>query len=296
MFDWDDLRYFLEVARTESVSRAALSLRVNHTTVARRIKSLEERLSAQLFEKMPSGYKLTDTGLQLVQAVSRIETECIAIQEQTSGENMDVSGVVSLSLPEGFGSHFIVPRLHAFYEKYPNIQLDVVALPHTLSVSKREAHIAVSLTEPTVGRLISRLLTRFSLHLYAAESYLQRYPPIARIDELSGHNLITPVVSRPENLLIKDLIPEPESNLRLKSINAQLEAVEAGLGVSLLPYFMAAARPHLIPILPQEAVVRRTFWLSMHEDMRHITRVKAVWDWLKDVVRTNQAALHMTEP
>lgn len=291
MFNWDDLRYFLEVVRNESLSQAADKLGVNHTTVARRIKMLEESLSACLFDKRPTGYKLTDTGAQLVKLAHVVETNCISAQEIASGADVATTGTVRLSVPEGFGSHFLVNRLPSFYELYPGVQLDIVALPNALSVSKREAHIAVTLDEPTIGRLIARPLTEYTMQLYGSDDYLAQHPPIQTIEDLKCHQLVANMVSRPDLRFIDEIIPDFETRLRLKSINAQLSAVEAGLGISLLPRYMADHRPNLAVILPDEACIRRTFWLSMHEDMRHVRRIKAVWGWLKDVVASNRQIL-----
>jgi DNA-binding transcriptional LysR family regulator len=296
MFDWNDLRYFIEVTRTKSLSGAAAKLGVNHTTVARRIQALEERLAVRLFDKTPAGYRLTATGAQLLGLAEKVESACIAAQELVAGEDPLHTGVVRLSVPEGFGAHFLAKHLGAFHRLYPRIELEVVALPESLSIAKREAHIAITLMQPSVGRLVARALTNYTLHMYAAREYLERSPPVRRLDDLRRHELITNIVSVPEYHFLAEILPDAAAKLRFKSINAQLSAVEAGLGISLIPVYMAGARPDLCAVLPEQAKVTRTFWMSMHEDMRHVGRVMAVWDWLKALIAENQPAMLGSEP
>jgi DNA-binding transcriptional LysR family regulator len=291
MFNWDDLRSFLAVTRTESLSEAARSVGVNHTTVARRIQALEESLAVRLFDKTPAGYVLTDTGSALLRLAEQVETTCISAQELVTSQNPGLAGTVRLSVPEGFGTHFLVKHLGEICQQYPKIELEIVALPQALSISKREADIAITFLEPTVGRLVVRSLTSFALRIYGTRDYLQRSAPIERLEDLRSHRLISSIFSVPEFRLIEEVLPDAHVSLRFKSINSQLAAVAAGLGVGLLPCFMAASNEDLVAVLPQETKVTRTFWLSMHEDMRHVGRVIAVWEFLKRIVVAQQSVL-----
>jgi DNA-binding transcriptional LysR family regulator len=259
--------------------------------VARRIQALEENLAVRLFDKTPAGYRLTASGAQLLELAERVESACISAQELVAGQDPMLTGVVRLSVPEGFGAHFLAKRLGEFHEAYPGIELEIVALPESLSIAKREAHIAITLQQPSVGRLVARTLTNYTLHLYAARDYLERAGPIRQLDDLKSHDLITNIVSVPEYFFLAEILPDAQAKLRFKSINAQLAAVEAGLGISLIPCYMAGGRDDLSAVLPDQAKVTRTFWMSMHEDMRHVGRVMAVWDWLKELTARNQPAM-----
>jgi DNA-binding transcriptional LysR family regulator len=288
MFDWNDLRFFIEVTRARSLSGAAAKLGVNHTTVARRIQALEESLAVQLFDKTPAGYKLTATGTQLLRLAERVESACISAEELLAGQDPMETGVVRLSVPEGFGAHFLAKRLGEFHKLHPRIELEIVALPEELSISKREAHIAITLTKPSVGRLVARALTNYTLHLYATRTYLRKAPPARSLADLKQHQMITNIVSVPQYDFLAEILSDVQAKLRFKSINAQLSAVEAGLGISLMPRYMAGSRKSLAPVLPEQARVTRTFWMSMHEDMRHVRRVMTVWDWLKALAAAHQ--------
>ena len=300
MFNWDDLRSFIEVTRTKSLSRAANRLGVNHTTVARRIQALEESLGAQLFDKTPSGYMLTDTGRQLLTLAEKVEATCISAQEILAAKNAELTGIVRLSVPEGFGCHFLMKYLGDFYKQYPAIELEIMARRESLSISKREVDIGITFTQPSIGRLVTRELTRFTLRLYAARTYLERSPPVLCLEDLRRHRLIgnidDPVYTLyPDDDFNHDCLNEVVANthigLRVKSSNAQLAAIEAGLGISLLPCYMTAYRDDLAAVLPDEATLACSSWIAMHEDMRHVHRVTAVWNWLKMLVTANQPAL-----
>jgi DNA-binding transcriptional LysR family regulator len=291
MFNWDDLRSFIEVTRTKSLSGAAGKLGVNHTTVARRIQSLEDSLAVQLFDKTPAGYVLTEAGSQLLNLAEQIETTAISAQELVAAQNPKLTGTVRLSVPEGFGSHFLVQRLGDFYKRYPGIDLEVVALPQTLSISKREADIAVTLFQPESGRLVISPLTDYTLRLYGTRAYLKRSPPVRRLDDLRKHRLVGYIedsVDTPHHRCMSKLLPDAHVSLKVKSANAQLAAVDSELGIGLLSCYMAASRKDLTPVAKSEATLTRTFWISMHEDMRDVRRVTVTWDWLKETVAKHQ--------
>lgn len=294
MFDWNDLRFFLEVARARSLSAAARKLGVNHTTVARRVQSLEGSLRTRLFEKTPSGYLLTSTGTDLLKQAEKIESANLAVAESVGGQNAVLTGNVRLGVPEGFGTQFIAPRLKDFYRRYPGIDLELVAGPQFLSISKREVDLAVTLSRPQVGRLIARKLTDYALKLYATRDYLKRHAPIRDVEDLRGHTLIgyiDDLIYAPQLRYLDEILPDARVKLRSSSINAQVAAAESGLGLSVLHCFGASQRKALQVVLREQIAVKRSFWLSMHQDLRHIRRVNAVWEWMLETVAQNQKLL-----
>lgn len=289
-FEWDDIRYFLEVARTESLLAAGTKLGVSHTTVARRIKSLEAGLCAELFEKKPSGYELTETGKYLLSYAQKIETACLLLQEAVPEERSRARSTVRLSVPEGFGCHFLPRHLGRFFAENSDVDLEILAQPQSLSVSKREAHISITLERPTVGRLIARVLTNYALHFYASTDYLEQHPAIHAPEDLKQHDLIVTrhSVDSADMRFSDSIFPTFDARLRFRSINAQLAAVKAGLGISLIPCYMSDARSGLCKVLPDDVRVERTYWICMHEDMRNVHRVRAVWEWLIATVGQEQ--------
>jgi DNA-binding transcriptional LysR family regulator len=287
MFDWNNLRPFLEVVRAKTLTGAAGRLGVDHTTVARRIHALEEALAVRLFERAPSGYTLTAAGQQLVRLAEEVESACVSAEQLVGGASTALSGAVRISVPEGFGARFLPRHLPALCEAHPGLTLEVVALRTPLSISKREADISILLEPPSVGRLVSRPLTTYTMRIYATLGYLEQAPPVRTIEELRKLDIIRNLPQGPEPDPLEEVLPAAHAKLGFVSMNAQMAAVELGLGASLLPCYMAGGTT-LAAVLPDEAVVTRTFWVAMHEDMRQIPRVRIVWEWLKDIVAREQ--------
>jgi DNA-binding transcriptional LysR family regulator len=292
-FDWDSLKAFLAVARTGRLTAAAARLGADHTTVSRRIGALEHALKAKLFDRSPTGYALTGHGEQLLETAEAMESLALAAQGAVGEADLSVSGVVRIGAPEGFGSYFLAPRLAALGERHPDLEIQLVAIPGVLSLSKREADLAISLSPPSEGRLVTRKLTDYRLSLYAAASYLKNRPPIAARADLGGHRFIGYI----EELLYAPELdylqaPDVEICAKLKSSNliAQLRAALAGAGLCVLPDFIAASEPSLVRVLPDKVGLERAFWLVTHADLRDLARVRTVADFLVEEVRLNREA------
>ena len=169
MLDWDDLRLFLAVARSGSFVASGRGLGLNHTTLARRLTALEASLGTRLFDRSPRGVQPTKAGLDLIAHAERIEEEVLAAGRSVEGQDATVSGVVRLATTESFGTHFIAPRVHLLHAAHPGIELELVPESRTVSLSKREADIAISLNRPDTGRLQAARLVDYRIGLYASE-------------------------------------------------------------------------------------------------------------------------------
>src|SRR5690606_22532462 len=142
-FTWDDLQYFLAVARTGQLSTAARQLRTSHVTVLRRIDRLEQALSTKLFERNPRGYLLTPIGERLVMSAEVMEREAMKFQTEATGNMAALSGVVRLSTLEGFGNFFLADRLPVLAQSYPSLFVEVVTIQQIMSLSRREAELSI---------------------------------------------------------------------------------------------------------------------------------------------------------
>jgi DNA-binding transcriptional LysR family regulator len=298
-FDWDDLRYFLAVARTGRLTAAAQRMTTDHATVSRRVKALEGRLGAALFTRSPRGYALTEQGEALLRHAEAIESTAARIHNDIAGERFSLSGAVRIGAPDGFGAFFLAPRLGRLASQHPELELQLVAMPRVFSLSKREADIAIVLSRPERGRLISRCLTDYSLHLYASRDYLAAHGPVERPEALKDHLLlgyIPELIYTPEldylSLVLADLRP------RVSSVNllAQMRAVEAGTGICVLPDFMARHASGLVPVLPEVVEIRRTFWLMAHADSRDSARVQAAMRFVVEQVEDSREDFLPTRP
>lgn len=290
-FDWNALRDFLALARTGRLTAAAQRLGADHTTVARRIRGLEEALKARLFDKGPSGYALTPHGERLMTAAEAMETLAMAAEAEVKAADLAVSGVVRVGAPEGFGSYFLAPRMAALADRHPELEVQLVAIPGVLSLSKREADVAITLSPPREGRLVTRKLTDYRLALYGAPAYLDARPPIRTRADMGRHRFIGYI----EELLYAPELdymqaPDVDIHVGLKSSNliAQLQACVAGAGLCVLPRFLADARPDLRRVLPDQVGLTRSLWLVTHADLKDLARVRTVTDWILDQVKAER--------
>ncbi len=288
MFDWNDLTYFLQMSRLGRLADAAQRLKVDQTTVSRRIAALESSLGTRLFEKSPRGHVLTEAGRRLLVHAEKIEASSISLYQDLSGGDAELTGAVRLATPEAFGAHFLVPLLPEFHASHPKIELELVSETRRTSLSKREADLAVTLGRPDSGRLVGQKLTTYRLQLYAAPAYLASHPPIATIADLREQSFVSYIddlLTLPELRVLPTLVRDPNIVFRSTSIAAQQRAAMAGMGIALLQCFSVAPHHSLVPVLPQQVAVEREYWLLVHEDFRQIARVDAVCRFLTDVTR-----------
>jgi DNA-binding transcriptional LysR family regulator len=294
MFNWDDLRFFLELARKGRLISAARRLHVDHTTVSRRIAQLEEAMDARLFDKSPQGYKLTEAGRRLLPYAEAMEAQSITVYKDISGKDAQLTGTVRLATTEALGSQVIARHLPEFRARHPGIELELIAETRRLSLSKREADIAITLSRPDSGRLVAKKLGTYNLGLYGSPKYLAAAPPIRRLEDLQHHafiGYIDDLLQMPELRFMESIVKEPNLVFRSSNMMAQYNACIEGVGLGLLHAFMAAFDPRLTIILPDEITVTRELWLVVHEDLRHVARVDAVCEFLTDLVRRTQPVL-----
>ncbi|MFD1711160.1 LysR family transcriptional regulator [Ottowia sp. GY511] len=294
--DWDNLRYFLELAHTGTLAAAARRTGVEHTTVARRIHALEKQMGTPLFAREATGHRLTEAGRQLLPAV---EAMAGAVQgvERAAPANAAASGpsgLVRVGATEGFGTQILAPHLARLTLQHPGLSIDLLALPRMLHLSRREADIVISLERPKRGSVIVTKLADYTLRLYGQREYLARRPLVAKREDLRHHAFISYVddlLFTKELQFLDQLYPPERFALRSTSVTAQYEAVRAGAGLAVLPAFLADRDPILARVLPGEAEFTRTFWMSMPAEAKHLARMQAVWGFLKEVGASETATL-----
>ncbi|MCT2559703.1 LysR family transcriptional regulator [Tsuneonella sp. YG55] len=281
--DWSDLQVFLAIAQTGGLGRAGAALRVDATTVGRRLRRLEARVGANLFEQTREGQVLTDAGEALLLRVERMSRAAAEIGEGTQGRPAKVSGTLRISVAEGFGSWVLARHLPDFARAHPGLTVDLVANSGFLSMSKREADIAVMLSRPKAGPIIAGKLSDYALGLYASQTYLAAAgTPQRGADLLAGHSLIgyiPDLLYAPELRYLDEIHPGPTPRLRSSSINAQHQLIAGGAGIGVLPCFIGNADPSLSPVLPDKRIFR-AFWMVTHKDTHQLARVQAGKDWI----------------
>jgi len=262
--NWDDIKVFLAVSRRRKLSSAAADLRLDETTVSRRLKRLEEDLGHTLFERVRSGHELTVHGNRLLAHAEQIESETEAISPAKRKSRNEPTGTLRISVAEGFGAQVLAPVLGQFTTLYPEIDIELVSGSGFLSLSKREADVAIGLTRSKSKRIISQSLTTYGLHLYGSREYLASNTPIISIDDLADHTLVDYI----DDLLFSDelryfveAIPMVRPKIRSTSIMAQKQLVQAGTGLAILPDFLVD--PEFLKVLPEEIYLTRQFWLRV---------------------------------
>jgi DNA-binding transcriptional LysR family regulator len=293
--NWSDLQVFLAIARSGQMARAASALAMDPTTASRRLRRLEVQLGATLFEQTREGQVLTEAGEALLAKVEAMAQAAQTIAEpglRRSGEQL--TGVLRISASEGFGSWFLAAHVPEFVRAHPALSLDLVANSGFLSLSKREADIAVMLSRPKAGPLIARKLSDYALRLYAQRSYLQAAgDPRSPSDLLRGHRLvgyIPDLLYAPELRYLDEIQPQLAPSLRSSSINAQHHLIAAGAGIGVLPCFMGDADPNLVPVMPERRIIR-SFWLATHRDTHQLARIRAGRDWILATVQLHRQTL-----
>ncbi|MFN9579522.1 MAG: LysR family transcriptional regulator [Novosphingobium sp.] len=293
--DWSDLQVFLAIARAGQMGRAGAALGMDPTTTSRRLRRLEAALGETLFEQTREGQVLTEAGERLLAKVEAMAQAATAIGEggPASASGL-LSGTLRISASEGFGSWFLAAHVPDFVRAHPALTLDLVANSGFLSLSNREADIAVMLSRPKAGPVIARKLSDYSLRLYASQGYLALGGmPQAPADLLKGHSLvgyIPDLLYAPELRYLDELQPGLAPTLRSSSINAQHHLIAAGAGIGVLPCFMGDADPALVPVLPDRRITR-SFWLVTHKDTHQLARIRAGRDWILGVVQRHRGQL-----
>jgi len=293
--NWDDLRHFLAVARSGTLSAAAGTLGTDHTTVARRIQRLEDALAAKVFYRSSLGYSLTLAGEKLLPIAEAMETGYLAAAAQSV--HPTVSGIVRIGAPDGFGTWFLAPRIHKLARLHPKLEIELVVTARAFSLSKREADLVISLTSPEHIRIISRRLTDYRLMVYASREYLDSHPDISGAGAFNDHDFIG---------YIEDMLFTPELNYlaaigtginaRIRSTNliAQVNATLAGGGLCVLPAFIAKSYPTLIPVMPDKSALKRSYYMHIHEDNSKAAHIRAAAAFIATEVTEAQSMFEGT--
>jgi DNA-binding transcriptional LysR family regulator len=287
---WDDLRVFLDVARTGSLTRAARALKVDHSTVSRRLARLEYAVGGTLFERGRSGVTLTDMGVAVLRRAEELAAGIGNLRADLAGSK--AGGTVRLATMEGIASLWLTPRLHGLLERAPELRLELVTSPQQIRVTRREADLFLSFFRPPGRSLSSACLGSFVTQLWASPSYLKRHGVPKSPADLAGHvfvGYIEELVQVDAVRWLEELVPEPTLVFTSNSMIAQLGAARGGVGIVCLPSFSGAAKLGLSQVLPRVAEGRRELWLSVHPDLAGAARIKTVTAFLGELIAADPA-------
>lgn len=291
--DWNDVRFFLETARTGRMNRAAKRLGVSHTTVARHIERIEALLQNRLFESGIDGLTPSEAGAALIPLAEEMEARAVTICDlfQRPGK---LAGRVRVGAPDGFGNAVLARLLPALCAQEPGLTIELVPVPVSHKLWNREVDIAVSLDRPKTGRMVMQRLTDYDLRLFAAPDFVAERGSPPSVDALAGF----PFVGYVDELLYtreldfnRLIHPDIVTRYKAATVQAQLDAVLAGAGLGVLPCFMTSGHD-LIPILPHEIAFTRTYWLLYSEDDRDNARIRRVAAYIRESTQSEAARFH----
>jgi len=266
---WDDLRIFLAVARAGSISGAATRLGVQHSTVSRRLRALEERLGTRLIERKTSGNELTEAGEDLQLSARKIEAEILEFEGARSGEDTGAAGELRVTAINNMASSVLMPVFARFSAAYPDIELHVQVSNKFVRLAERDADIAIRLTNTPLDTLIGTRLTTVASAVYGARAYCARVQAGEAQEKWLGIECCGFHMS-----WTKDACPEHDHNFYVDDTLLTLAALRVGAGLAYLPCFMGDSEPSLVRVRAPEPRHDLGLWLVYHRDLRRTKRVR----------------------
>ena len=274
--DWDDLRLFLAVARTGSLSGAARVLGVTHSTVFRRIGAFEQRMGVRLFDRLPGGYALTAAGEEMRDSVIRIEDEVAALALKVTGQDQRPNGMIRITATDLLAVGVLPRHIAAFRAQWPGIEVEVIVADAVLDLTRREADIALRLGNPGQETLIGRRVARLAFALYATPGLFSQ----TRGDPTHGDWIGYGSAHGPLSRSLTRWWPQMRQVYRTNSIIAAHAAAQTGIGLAALPCVIADCDPALVraAALPEDFML--DLWVLTHEDLRHTARIRIFVDFI----------------
>lgn len=281
--DWDDLRFLLAAARGGSFAAAARRLRVDQATVGRRLRGLCDAMGAPLWERTAGRLSLTAAGQRALRAAERMDEAALHLERTVDAGLPAVDGVLRIGATEALAARVLAPRLPALVERHPALEVVLVTSNEPANLARREADLAVRLFRPVEPALAARRAGVVAFGLYASESYLRRRGRPARA-RLEGHDLLgyeRSLATRSGALAWADELGG-RLVLRASGSSTLLAAAEAGMGIALLPCFLAdpAGLERVVPDLRS-----REIWLTVHGELRGSARARAGMAFLGEALR-----------
>lgn len=281
MFDWNDLKYFLAVARHGSTIAAGKALRTSQSTVHRRLSELETKIGRELTARHSTGYRLTEFGEKLLPLAERVEASIADLEQCVTGEVREEAGIIRMTCPEP-----IIPRLlpiiERFHARHPKIRVEFVTSDRYLDLLKGEADVALR-SGDTEDELIGRKIADSIWAVYASRSYIDRHGRPERIEDLNRHRLVSLDEAMSKHRLVAwigSVAPKATIAARNNSILGLMQAVKSGLGVSALPTPMADQQEDLVRVLDPIPELSRSWRLLAHPDLRRTKRVSLFFDFI----------------
>jgi DNA-binding transcriptional LysR family regulator len=287
--DWDDLRSFLAVIERGSISGAAKFLNVNHSTVLRRLASLEKRLGARLFDRLPKGYEPTAQGEELRNRLQGVSEQIDSAQRSLSRRDLEVAGAIRITTTDTLAHRLLMPYLTEFRALNPAIQMEIAINNSFLNLTRREADIALRPSNTVPENLVGRRVGCLRTAIYAAKKYLNEN---GRKKEWAAHVWVAPdeaLSHLAQAKWMRDNIPQERIVVRIDSLLGMVAAVRDGMGVGLLLCILVKDEPDIVPLAEPINELETDLWILTHPALKGVARVKALSDFLYTRLRANHS-------
>jgi DNA-binding transcriptional LysR family regulator len=283
MFDWNDLKYFIAVARHGSTLAAAKALRTSQSTVHRRLNELERRLGRSLVKRQPTGYRLTEFGTTMLEHAARVEDTVISFERNVAASDQNLTGTVRVTCPEALGYRLMRSNfLDKFNARFPGLQVEFVMSDRFLNLSKGEADIAIRVPPFNDDALVTRKIADQPWAIYASNSYVERQGKITCFEDINDHSVIAfdgSLRNHHAARWLRSVAPKARIAARIDNLPSLLLGVKSGAGLSPLPMIIGESEGELTRMLDAIPDVVSSFYLAMHEDMKRTPRVRALFDY-----------------
>ncbi len=290
--DWNDYQYFLRVALLGSLKQAAEAMGVNHSTVFRRINSLEEKMDVRLFERLRTGYVLTEAGEEILGQVQRIEDRIHAIDRKLLGKDIRLSGTVKISTTDTLGYYWLPPYIRQFKQEYPRIVIDIDIKTRFTNLSKREADIVIPTVNEQPDYMVGRELSSIIVGLYASTEYVARYGKPKKVGDLSSHRMLLPneaLAGLPLINWLRRYVPSHTIAASSDKLTGLYKIAQQGLGIAPLPHYVGDPDPDLVKVMEVPKRFHRTIWILTHPDLRHTARIRAFMRFMYKATRVGSS-------
>ncbi len=281
--DWNQFQYFLKVADLGNLNAAAGELSVNHSTVFRRIKSLENQLNVRLFERTRKGYVLTEAGEEILGTVQQIEDQIFEIQRKLLGKDIRLSGNLKISTTDTIGYYWLPIYIKAFKKHYPDILIDLDIQIRFTNLTKREADIVIPAVNMQPDFMVGRKLAPIFFRLYASKPYIEKYGLPTTVNDFSSHRFLVPneaLASLSASLWLKKNVPSHCVVAASDKLSTLFKFAQQDMGIAALPHYVGQSDKNMVEILELPEDCHRNVWILTHPDLRNTARVRAFMQFM----------------
>jgi DNA-binding transcriptional LysR family regulator len=295
MFAWDDLRYFLAVARSGSTLAAAKVLGVSQSTVHRRLAELEGAVESQLAVRTTTGYRLTDLGRELQPLVERVEEDVQAVERSLKASGKKPTGIIHVTCSESIGYRLAKsPVLAIFQDRHPDLKIELLLSDNFLDLAKGEADVAIRAGEPDDDTLVGRKIADVPWAVYASRAYIEQHGTIETAQDLNRHLVVQfdgPIKAHHAARWLHSVAPHARAVAHSNTVPGLLMTVSSGVGLAPLPMPLATRDPDLVRVMGPLPGLFSPIYLLTHPDLRRAPRVSAFFDYVVSELDSIRAAL-----